>query len=143
MSEASLSERRHKVGLVVDRQFGDRLLDLSRSFHTWVVESPTNSPMVQRIWNTERKSAEDDSLDSGATSFQSSERETPEQMCVRLATDLDDHHGEFGHEPPWSEIEVFGAKLTDEVRQTFRDLGVTVFEVTQDGFRCLRTDDGA
>ena len=60
-------------------------------------------------------------------------------MCVRLSGVLDEHHGELGHQPPWSEIEVFGANLTESVKQAFRALDANVFERTRDGFRCLRT----
>jgi hypothetical protein len=137
-----MSVSRHKVGLVVDREFGDRMVDLARSFHLWVVESPTNSGVVRRIWNAEARSHDDDALGSGVTSFEASESESPEEMSVRISGDLDEHHGEFAHDPPWSEIEVYGATLTESVKQAFRAIGATVFERTRDGFRCVRTDTG-
>jgi hypothetical protein len=135
-----MSVGRHKVGLVVDRRFGNRLLDLERSIHLWVVESPANSVIVQQIWSTEESSRKDD-LSSGVTSFQASDSESPEETCLRIASDLDEHHGEFGHNPPWSEIEVFGTELTPSLRQAFGELGATVFDRTRNGFRCRRSHE--
>lgn len=118
------------------------MVDLASSMHLWVIESPTNSAVVQRIWSTEGSSSDEDALGSGATLFQASESESPEETCVRISGDLDEHRGEFGHDRPWSEIEAFGASLTESVKQAFRDLGATVFRPTRDGFRCLRPHEG-
>jgi hypothetical protein len=60
-------------------------------------------------------------------------------MCARIAGDVDEHHGEFGHDPPWREIEVFGADLNDRLQNVFEELGAITFEKTRDGFVCRRS----
>jgi hypothetical protein len=129
---------RRVVGLVVDRNFGDRLAELARSFHVWVVESPANTPVIQRIWNNEPSASAGDQLGAGVTSFVANEKEFPEAICARIAGDLEEHHGEFAHDPPWSEIEVFGVKLSPVLQQAFEEIGATAFEPTPEGFICRR-----
>jgi hypothetical protein len=142
MRESAISFQSYKIGLVVDRKFGERLSELARSFHVWAVESPDNTPVIQRVWEIECSGIAADPLGPGITSFEASELESPEDMCARIASDLDEHHGEFAHDPPWSEIEVFGVKLSVGLQDVFEDFGATVFEPTHDGFICRRKGTG-
>ncbi|WP_147443901.1 hypothetical protein [Corallococcus sicarius] len=129
----------HKVGIVVDQNFGDRVADLARVFHVWVVESRDNTPGIQRVWEDGMVDAAADPLAVGVTSFAAVEGESPETMCARIAGDVDEHHNEFAHEPPWSEIEVFGGKLTATLRDIFEELGATACVPTEEGFVCRRS----
>ncbi|HMR10978.1 MAG TPA: hypothetical protein PKA88_34605, partial [Polyangiaceae bacterium] len=69
-------------------------------------------------------------------------QESPAEICVRLSEELEAHHGEFAHDPPWSEIEVYGVSLSPELESVFRELGATAFESTIDGFICRRSTAG-
>lgn len=129
----------HKVGLVVDPGFGDRVAELARTFHVWVVESRENTPAIQRVWKSGLVEAAADPLAVGVTSFVALEGESPEAMCARIAGDVDVHHGEFSHDPPWTEIEVFGVKLTATLRHVFDELEATACTPTQKGFVCRRS----
>ena len=40
----------YKVVVVVDREFGEKLFELERSVPVWIVDTPTNKPVVQRFW---------------------------------------------------------------------------------------------
>ncbi|AKU98838.1 hypothetical protein AKJ09_05502 [Labilithrix luteola] len=60
--------------------------------------------------------------------------ESANATSTRIASDIDEHHGEFAHDPPWSEIHVYGTPLSHELEQVFRELGATEFEPTKDGF---------
>lgn len=131
--------KKTKVGIVVERNFGERLAALARSFHIWVIKSPVNTPFIKEYWSGEPQSPAHDPLASGITSFTPDDNESPEDACARIAGDVEDHHGEFAQDPPWSEIEVFGVKLSDRLREVFAEIGVTTFEPTPDGFICRRT----
>ena len=48
----------HRVGLVVDREFGNRVLALAAHMHVWVVNSPTNRVVADAIWSTDSGGAE-------------------------------------------------------------------------------------
>ena len=128
----------HKVGLVVDRDCGEQIAKLARSFHVWVVESPTNTPVIQRFWELEQADPDSDPLDSGITSFKASETESAQEMCARIAGDVDDHHGELAHDRAWSEIVVYGVSVDDRLRHVFEDLGATEISPTPGGFLCRR-----
>jgi hypothetical protein len=133
-----MSTQSYRVGLVVDRNFGDRISDVAKSFHVWAVESPINTPVIRQFWDAERGKPEEDPFGSGITSFKASEVETAEEMCTRIAGDIDEHHGEFAHDPPWSEIAVYGVTLNERLREVFAELGATEFEPTSGGFICRR-----
>jgi hypothetical protein len=55
-----------------------------------------------------------------------------------MAAEVDEHHGEFAQEPPWSEIEVVGATLSPKLRTVFTEIGATEFASTAGGFVCKR-----
>ncbi|NRD49908.1 hypothetical protein [Corallococcus exiguus] len=128
----------HKVGIVVDQRFGARAADLALGFHVWVVESRENTPVIQSVWKSGLMAAAADPLAVGVTSFAALEGESPEAMCARIAGDVNEHHGELAHAPPWSEIEVFGVKLTSTLRHVFEELEATACTPTQEGFICRR-----
>lgn len=128
----------HKVGIVVDPNFGDRVAELARVFHVWVVESRANTPVIQGVWKSGMADAAADPLAVGVTSFAAGEGESPEETCARIAWNVDEHHNESSHDPPWSEIEVFGVKLTEALRDVFEELGATACIPTQEGFVCRR-----
>jgi hypothetical protein len=128
----------HKVGIVVDPTFGLRLGDLARRFHVWVVDAGDNAPVIRQLWNGERANTPGDPLGSGVTAFTVNDAESAEATCARVAGDVDEHHGEFGHHPPWSEIEVFGTELSPALQVVFQSLGATVFVPTSEGFVCRR-----
>ena len=125
---------RYKVGIVVNRSFGDRIVKLAKQFHLWVIESPVNLPVIQSIWHEELPDTTESPLAAGVTAFAGLEDESSEEVCARIVPDVDEHHGEYSHDPSWTEIEVFGAAISHSLETIFRELGVTQFEVTDDGF---------
>ncbi|MFB1480313.1 hypothetical protein [Corallococcus sp. RDP092CA] len=131
-----------KVGIVVARDFGSRVADLARVFHVWVVESRANTPVIHGVWKSGLMEAAVDPLAGGVTSFAALEGESPEAMCARIAGAVDEHHGAFAHDPPWSEIEVFGVKLTSTLRHVFDELEATACTPIQEGFVCRRSLPG-
>jgi hypothetical protein len=130
--------RNHKVGLVVDRNFATRIDDIARLFHVWIVSSPNNTPAIDRFCEAERGEPAADPLGSGITTFEASELESAAEMCARIAEDIDEHHNELAHDPPWSEIEVYGVALDVRLRGLFTELGAMECERTDHGFVCRR-----
>jgi hypothetical protein len=134
----AVSVQPYKVGIVVDRSFGEEIPELAHSFHVWAVESPINTPAIHEFWEMEYMDPGADPLGPGITSFEASEGESTEEMCARIARDVDEHHGEFAHDPPWSEIEVYGVKLSGCLEDVFVQLGAAEFELSKKGFICRR-----
>ncbi len=133
-----MPQHSHKIGLVVDRAYGDRLLELARTRHVWVVESPINTPIVRGYWNSSDAQTPLDPEGPGITSFDAEECESPEETCTRIADDIDTHHGEYAHVPPWSDIAVIGVPLTEHLRHVFSGLGAVSFKALPNGFICTR-----
>ena len=128
------------MAIVVDPEFGDRLLKITNFQHVWVLDSTTNSRSVQTYWRFIKNTDSEDqrSLLAEITTFASSSNESLEEICATLATDVDDHHGEFASDVIWSEIEVFGTTISPLLKGKYSSIGALNFENTETGFRCYR-----
>lgn len=135
-----MTARAHKVCIVLDPDSGGQIPRLARQFHTWVVESETNTPVIRDFWAEEVTTAEtDDPLDSGVTSFEAFSGESREETCIRILETVDDHHGEWSHDPPWSEIEIIGVGFTPRLQAAFVEFGAESFTSTGSGFIAKRS----
>ena len=130
--------RLHEVAIVVDRDFGAKLSKLTQQYHVWIVESSANTPAIQDEWAKEPGDPSTDPLGPGATAFEAAPDETLQAMCARIAYQVEEHHGEHGHQPPWSEVRVLGTSLDPYLEKVFRNLGAVHFDTTRDGFVCRR-----
>jgi len=129
----------YRIAIVVDPEFGDGLLDVGQRMHVWACDTALNRAAAERLhallpvgsgaWG-----------ESGVTRFDWPEGSDPEAMVLALFDDIDTHHGELGHDPAWSEIEVYGVRLTEPLRQLLQEYAVDRFEETPSGFRCFRPE---
>lgn len=124
----------HSVGLVVDRNFGRRLLNIADRLHVWIVESPENRLAAEEVWSrtVER------SLERGATIF-SHGSESPDVIAAGVLSNIELHHGEYGHTPPVSRLEIHGASRTAGLVAALQELGFVLFEDFPGGFMASRT----
>ena len=51
---------------------------------------------------------------------------------------IDERHGVYSANPPYTRVSVFGSGLTPEVRQVLASLGFDSFTITNDGFDAVR-----
>jgi len=126
-----MGERPHAVALVVDPEFGERLADLSRRIHVWVLGTPTNRRVAERVW---REARGVHSLESGITTFEESPDAAAEEIVRRQLPTIDLHHGAQSHSPPWSVLEVYGAPPTTALRAVLSEYGLTDVQATPHGF---------
>jgi hypothetical protein len=120
----------YKVAMVLDREFGNKLVALSRKIHAWVCDSPTNLKVVNKI----RKDIKEFSMESGVTNFKVSKDDSAEDMFMNLIDAVDLHHGKFSHSPPWSILEVYGLRLSPVVEAKLHEFGPGKFEKMTNGF---------
>src|SRR5690606_35698830 len=99
---------------------------------------PCNMLSVRQVWESDSPKSGTDPLGPGITTFVAKPNEPPENVALRMAYEIDEHHGEFGHSPPWTEMDVFEADLSPDLQNGFTELGTTACEVTQNGFVCRR-----
>ncbi|MDQ2798978.1 MAG: hypothetical protein M3Y13_04970 [Armatimonadota bacterium] len=125
----------HTVGIVVNRNFGDQLLEIARRIHVWVCDTPVNRPVVERLSQMQQPGEWNE---WGATVFRVSDDDSPEDMVIGVLSAVDRHHDEHSHDPPWSQIEIYGVEPTPRLREALQEYGVDDFRETPGGFVCSR-----
>jgi hypothetical protein len=129
----------HTVAIVVDREFGDPLVDLSQKMHVWVCDSPTNKRSAEAV----RVTSAGQSIELGVTTFRIADQDSPETMLLDVLDTVDLHHGSYSHNPPWSELHIYGTTATPGVQLALAKFGARVIDQSQNGFRCARQVTGA
>lgn len=125
----------YKVYVVVDREFGEQLAQLERGVPVWIVDSPTNRPVVQRFWN-ERPN---ESHLTGITAFTNLDALSPEDILLRHLDTIELHHGPDSANPAYSVIEVLGTQLTAAAKNGLAEYGFDEFLITSTGFVAIRS----
>jgi hypothetical protein len=124
----------HKVTLVFDPGYGEKLLQLANESHVWVIDSPINSVTALEYWvkNPEYK------VELGITKFHVSENKTLSEICLSFLDAIDMHHNEDAVDLPYSVLEIIGLSFSDELKLAIEDLGFKRFETTDRGFLAMR-----
>ena len=120
----------HRVAVVADREFGERLLPLAQRLHVWACDTPVNREAAEKAWAAIPPGAVWNEV--GVTTFRVGDDDSPEDMVVRHVGDIDLHH------PSWRQIEVYGVRLNDALRAAWQEYGADEFRETGDGFVCSR-----
>ena len=122
----------HRVAVVLDPDYGEGVRDLARDRHVWIVRSPINDAVAEAV----RAGSEEHSLESGISTFNG--RESPEESFLSILGVIEEHHGEYSHDPPLSVIEVFGVGATDAIREEAAAYGFRRIEPSDEGFTAYR-----
>jgi hypothetical protein len=131
-----MSTGQHSVAIVVDRAFGDRLIELAGRLHVWIVDSPVNRPVQKRVWEASPHYV----LETGATIVFDDGMQAPDVVAERMLDDVEQHHGEGAHAPPLTRLEVYGARCTPLLQAALEEFDYDHFEDTPDGFLATRPD---
>jgi hypothetical protein len=126
----------YRIILVVDEHFGCRVLELARTAYVWLVESAENNRWAEEAWRNPQHG--DDPLLYGLSTFKREQDEECDCLIIRLIDMIDEHHGEFAHDPEWSVIDVLGASPSNEIREAVIAYGVDRSEAIPGGFRLHR-----
>ena len=129
-----MSKRINKVAVVLDPDYSDKLKSLVQVCHVWVIDTPANSAVASEYWS-QNPTYE---AERGITTFSVSENESRLESCLRILDTVEDHHGPYSCDPPYSVLEVIGVPLTDEAKASIKDLGFETFDTTVEGFRAAR-----
>ena len=130
----SASASKYRVAVVVDRTFGQRLTSLARRLHVWICATAENRLAAESSWANQPTY----SLESGVTTFDVRDSDSAETMLINVLPEVDLHHGEYSHVPPWQALEVYGVAVTASIRDGLARYGVSEFVDTPDGFVCRR-----
>lgn len=127
-----MGESINKVILVVDKNYGQRLLDLVGTAAIWIIDTETNRMAVQENWRLNPKPERELSV----TTFKYSDEATATETCLSILNDIDLHHGEYSG--GYSVFEVIGTKLNKRLQAALTELGFNAFVKTAEGFRANR-----
>jgi hypothetical protein len=124
----------YRVFVVVDRDYGGRLVELAQTGPVWIVDTPANRTVAEQIWagDPNRSHLE------GVTTFKFSEDGSSEDILINELDTIDIHHGTCSANPPYTVVEVTGTGLSDKIKGKFAEFGFDQFESTPQGFRAVR-----
>lgn len=111
--------------MIVAPEYGERLTGLLPSEPTWVADTPSNRPVIERM--REQKCPE-------ITFFRVDLAASTEDWLTCILGEIELHHGEYSQSKPYSELCVVGTDLSAELRRELEALGFKQFEKTPDGF---------
>jgi hypothetical protein len=124
----------YRVFVVLDRNYGERVSDLVQAGAVWVVDTPLNRSAAQKVWADEPNR---DHLD-GVTTFKFGEDSSPEDILINELDTIDEHHGIYSANPPYTVLEAIGTSISERPRSKLSQFGFNQFETTSKGFRAVR-----
>jgi hypothetical protein len=125
----------YAVAVVVDKNFGERLLELSSRLPVWICSSTQNLKYVKEIWSKTKE----ENLKRVVTSFNFKENDSLEDIFLGILDNVDLHHGEFSHNPAWNVLEVYGLeKVSNKILNGLKKYGEGIIKETTDGFIYFR-----
>jgi hypothetical protein len=105
------------VAIVVDPDFGDRLLALASQMPVWIADTPANHTCAESLWSSDAQKQ------TNVTTFRVTGGDAAD-WCRMILAQIDLHHGEHSQSPPYRSIEVFGAAATTDLRRCFRNMAL-------------------
>jgi hypothetical protein len=126
----------YKVCVIVDRNFGERLVELRQGVPVWIVDTPVNKSVSQRLW----KERPNESHLTGITTFNDIESSSPEELLIEELDSIDLHHGTYSAKPPYAVLEVLGTRLTDSAKHALAAYGFEEFHENPSGFTAIRRE---
>ena len=121
-----MEPERDTVVVVLDPLCGDRLADLVKGDPVWVVDSTINRPVVERLWSQSGQSI-------SLTAFDWAEDEQPSATLMRMLDMINLHH------PHCVGYRIYGASLTNDVREELARMGYPHQVSTHYGFAANET----
>jgi hypothetical protein len=118
---------------VVERDFGEQLLELATRRHVWIAETTPNRAAAERVW-----AVIDGDRNEGVTTFEIDTSLAPEAWVVDVLDVVDEHHGLRSEWASDVELEVRGVSATAAIRQALDSLGTFELEEHPNGFVARR-----
>jgi hypothetical protein len=115
------------IALVLDQNFGSRVLELAEKMPVWIVSSEANNSAVKRTPGC---------LDGMAaiTTLLIGKGESVNDACLRALYDIDEHHGARSLGVPYDRVLVIGCSPDLITPEVMNDLGFARVRETETGF---------
>ena len=124
----------YRVFVVLDREYGERLLGPAGKGPVWVVDTALNRAEAQKLWAAHPSRSYLDAV----TTFKTGDNCSPEETLINELDTIDEHHGIYSADPPYTVLEVIGTAATERIRAELARFGFNRFEPSPDGFRAVR-----
>jgi len=111
------------VALVLDPQFGDRIDELARRMPVWILSDPANSQAVARAR----------AAGASITTFDRRPNESTQDLLLRAAYNIEDHHGTGTGSASYDTLEVHGMPAASCPPHIQADLGLKIVTDAQWG----------
>jgi hypothetical protein len=116
------------VALILNEDFGDRVIALSRQMPVWIVSSPANESAVRAARGSY------DEGEAPITVLLARPGEDAASFLTRAMYAIDEHHGEASQAAPYDTLWVQGTTEIPD-KELAADLGFKVIAATAEGFR--------
>ncbi|CAN7603468.1 hypothetical protein [Polaromonas sp. LjRoot131] len=113
------------ISLVLDRAFGDQIIELARQMPIWVVSSPVNDLAV--------RSARPGLVDGRITTLSTRFQESSADLLIRALYAVDEHCGEESRATGYELLQVIGTNERPS-NKIIRELGFNSVIDSPDGF---------
>lgn len=123
-----------KVIVVVDPEYGERLLALPAGVPVWIVDTPANRAAAHQRWRDDPQP----SHLSGVTTFDPTADDNAEEALLNEIDVIDEHHGWYSSSNSYTILEVIGARLTQRVKDELSRYQFDRFTETDTGFLAAR-----
>jgi hypothetical protein len=124
----------HRVFVVLDPEYGERLSELARTGPVWIVDTPLNRATAQKVWAVHPSRGHLD----GVTTFKTGANCSAEDILINELDTIDLHHGTYSADPPYTVLEVIGTVLSERLKTELSHFGFDDFQATAEGFRAAR-----
>lgn len=124
----------HEVAIVMNPAFSEELAEVASRMHVWILGTPTNCEASQRAWSA----YPGNSLERGVTTIKPGGHENAEDLFTAMLGTIDEHHGEYSHDPPWTVLHIYGVKPVPEVLNALAYYGATQIDAQSDHFIATR-----
>jgi hypothetical protein len=119
------------VALVLDPEFGYRMIPLADLMPVWIVDTPTNREAAERARASRPPRA--------VTTFLAPSEESRESWFIDILFVLTEHVGAFAEDSHYDSLFVVGLEPSDRVRAELALFGLDVTELIQNGFLARRS----
>lgn len=123
----------HKIVVIFDADYGPNLGSLEKDFHIWIKKSEANDETIKNYMSL-REAQGLDPLAHGITHFDDSSLNPGLLECIW------DHHGDFAHDPPLSEIKIIGLELNSSVSELIKNFQFEVTSSTEGEFTVINME---
>ena len=120
----------HKIAIVVDAGFGEKLFDIAKRMPVWIADSAINREAVNR-WRT---FASKNINNYEVTIYCGVKGDPPERWLENVIEDVDLCHNQFSKDPPYWAVEVYGMLLTEQIKEFFVGYGFYIYRNRHNGF---------